>query len=205
MATQPLLRLVKGEEATVSDDALCRAFLTGDGAAFGELVSRHQRLVYVLVRRYCARPEDAFDLTQRAFLQAFEAARRSLPRLGRRGPVPFRAWLVRISLNLGKNHLRQTRRWAEAPLEALVHEASPTPVPSETVERAQQERLTRATVLELPPRQREVFTLRIDGDLSFAEVAQTLGIEESAAKASFHCAVRRLRELFAASKEEKKR
>src|SRR5256885_6448804 len=102
-----------GAEAP-SDDALCRAFLEGDTRAFGELVARHQALVYKLVRRYADSPEDARDLAQRAFLQAFEAASRSLPRLGAKG-VPFRAWLLRIAVNLGKNHHRSRRIWKLVP------------------------------------------------------------------------------------------
>src|SRR5207248_2776365 len=89
-------------EPLPSDDALCRAFLEGDSQAFGQLLARHQALVYRLVRRYAGTPDDARDLAQRAFLQAFEAAARSLPRLGKAG-VPFRAWLLRIAVNLGKN------------------------------------------------------------------------------------------------------
>ncbi|MGZ6070466.1 MAG: RNA polymerase sigma factor, partial [Myxococcaceae bacterium] len=43
-------------------------------------------------------------------------------------------------------------------------------------------------------RQREVFALRVDGELPFAEVARVLDITENNAKVHFHHAVRRLRE-----------
>ena len=52
-------------------------------------------------------------------------------------------------------------------------------------------------MLCLPTRQREVFTLRIDAGLPFAEVAATLGITEGNAKAHFHHAVKRLKEEVA--------
>src|SRR5260370_33135747 len=65
-------------EQPLDDDELCRAFLEGEEAAFGELVRRHQSRVYGLVRRYAPEPEDARDLTQRAFLKAFQAARRAI-------------------------------------------------------------------------------------------------------------------------------
>ena len=45
----------------------------------------------------------------------------------------------------------------------------------------------------MPRRQREVLTLRIDAELSFAELADALGITENAAKVTFHHATRRLR------------
>jgi RNA polymerase sigma-70 factor (ECF subfamily) len=49
-------------------------------------------------------------------------------------------------------------------------------------------------VSALPKRQREVFTLRIDAGLPFAEIADALGISEGNAKSHFHYAVKRLRD-----------
>jgi RNA polymerase sigma-70 factor (ECF subfamily) len=180
-------------EVPAADDALCRAFLQGDEAAFGELLRRHQALVYALVRRYAARPEDARDLAQKAFLRAFEAARRTLPRLTRGGGIPFKAWLARIAVNLGKNHARQASRWRLAPVTALDGATGSAPSAADALERAERERQARAAVLSLPRRQREVLTLRIDGGLSFQEIADALGITANNAKVHFHHAVQKLR------------
>jgi RNA polymerase sigma-70 factor, ECF subfamily len=191
---EPRLRLVLPATDQASDDALCRAFLSGDSQAFGELVRRHQEVVFKLVRRYCDEPDDARDLAQRAFLQAFQAARRSLPRLGA-GGIPFKAWLLRIAVNLGKNHARGRRRWLSVPMtdagELKIDHGGP-----EALEQAERARLARAAVLELPRRQREVLTLRVDGELPFAEVAQVLGIEVGNAKACFCHAVKRLKAVL---------
>ncbi|MBI3181108.1 MAG: sigma-70 family RNA polymerase sigma factor [Myxococcales bacterium] len=194
------MRLLAGRLA-LPDDELCRGCLQGDLPAFAELLSRHREAVYRLVRRYCSRQEDAFDLVQRAFLQALEAARRSMTRLGREGPAPFRAWLFRIAINLGKNHARSERRWRTAPAseaEGLAAPSAPDPV-----ERAEQVAQTRAAVLGLPRRQREVLTLRLDAGLSFAEIASTLGIQEGNARVHFHQAVRRLACRLRSAGEEK--
>lgn len=196
---RPALRLV-GEPPPRGDDQLCRDFLSGELQAFGELVTRHQQLVFRLLRRYCQRSEDALDLAQRCFLQAFEAARGTLPRLGKEGPMPFRQWLVRIAVNLGKNHARAERRWPTAPESEAVRLAEPSSAP-EALERAQRQALVRRAVLALPPRQREVFTLRIDGGLSFAELAEVLGIQQANARVHFHHAVRRLAEVVRATRE----
>ncbi|MFZ5442615.1 MAG: RNA polymerase sigma factor [Myxococcota bacterium] len=174
-----------------------RAFSAGDAGAFGALVQRHQELVYRVVRRYARSIDDGRDLTQRAFLQAFEAAERALPRLLAAGQeVPFRAWLLRIAVNLAKNHARDTSRWHLVPVDALDGQAAAATA-QDALERAQQEALTRRAVLLLARRQREVFTLRIDAGLSFAEVAETLGITEGNAKSHFHHAVKRLKEEVA--------
>ncbi len=188
------LRVVTDAEAPRSDAALCRAFLAGDAEAFGTLCRRHQETVFRLVRRYAPSTDDAMDLTQRAFLQALEAAERALPRLLATEEVPFRAWLLRIAINLGKNQVRDAGRWPRAKPEALEAQFSAAPSVIDALERAQVERLMRQAVVNLPRRQREVFTLRVDGGLPFAEVAQTLGISEGNAKAHFHHAAKRLRE-----------
>lgn len=198
---RPHLTLVGAGEAR-SDDALCRAFLAGDEAAFGALVRRHHGLVHGLLRRYTAGAEEARDLTQHAFLRAFQAARRALPRLSASGPIPFRAWLVRIAINLGKNQARQLRRWQPAPAAELEQAADASLSALDALEREEKERRARAAVLELPRRQREVLTLRVDGGLSFNEVAEVLGITVNNAKVHFHHAVKRLKAVVAAGASE---
>jgi RNA polymerase sigma-70 factor (ECF subfamily) len=182
-----------------TDAELCRDFLDGNTQAFGELVRRHQDIVFRLVRRYARDNDAALELAQRAYLQAFEAARRALPRISAAatagGEVPFRSWLLRIAINLGKNQLRDTRRWQKVSVELIDSEKRLEATAALALERAQREALTRDAVLHLPRRQREVFSLRIDGGLSFADVASTLGISEGNAKSHFHYAVKRLHEL----------
>ena len=201
---RPPLRLVAGgvppARGDREEEALVAAFLVGDDDAFGELVRRHQGMVLALVRRYAVTPEDARDLAQRTFLRAFEAARRSL-RAGPRGAVPFRRWLVRVAVNLAKNHRRDALRVVRAPLEDTDRHrpaiaADPLDAGDVLLRREREVRM-RAAVLRLPRRQREVLTLRIDAELPFAEIAATLGITENAAKVSFHHATRALRDALA--------
>ncbi|WP_342380797.1 sigma-70 family RNA polymerase sigma factor [Myxococcus stipitatus] len=186
------------------DEALCRAFLEGEETAFEVLVTRHRALVFSLVRRYATRPEDAADLTQAAFLRALEASRRVFARWIPRGPTPFRAWLVRIALNLAKNHARNTRRWRPVLVEAPDDVAPEAPAESaqEGLERSEQARRVREEVLLLPRRQREVLTLRVDGGLAFKDIAETLGITENNAKVQFHLAVKRLKARVAEPEEK---
>jgi len=196
----PGLRLLPGGQTPErrEEDALLGAWLVGDDEAFGELVARHQPLVLKLVRRYAASPEDARDLCQRTFLRAFESARRALGRQQLGGALPFRRWLVRVALNLAKNHRRDETRWARAE-PAVGHGAAPSPLvnqapsPPEAIQRAEEAARLRRAVLDLPRRQREVVTLRLDAELPFAEIAEALGIAEGAARVAFHHALLRLR------------
>src|SRR6266702_3309756 len=189
----PRLLVLQGSRAVEQreEDALLGQWLVGDDEAFGELVRRHQGLVLTIVRRYATTPEDARDLVQRAFLRAFETARRTLVR-GRRNAVPFRRWLIRVTVNLAKNHRRDATRWTTAPLALPSVAAEGEPAP-EALARAQTAARVRRAALDLPRRQREVLTLRIDAELPFAEIGAVLDISENAAKVSFHLAVKRLR------------
>lgn len=191
---RPPLRLTLVEGAGPTDEALVAAHLAGDGAAFGILVSRHQRTVHALVRRYARTPDDAADLVQRAFLRAFAAATRVFPRLTLAEPGAFRSWLLRVAINVAKNHARDVRRWRFEPVEHADERRVEGPGAVEHVELQQQRRLVREALVALSRRQREVLTLRVDGGLPFAEVASVLGITENNAKVHFHHAVRRLRE-----------
>ncbi|MFO0585640.1 MAG: sigma-70 family RNA polymerase sigma factor [Anaeromyxobacter sp.] len=197
---RPTFRVLPGgvSPARREDEALVAAFLVGDEVAFGELVRRHEQTVLRIVRRWARSPDDAHDLAQRTFLRAFEAARRTLgrtPIFGRARPgFVFKAWLVRIAVNLAKNHRRDEARARRAPLEALgPEEAAPATAPA-ALEREEQARRMREAVAALPRRQREVLTLRIDAELPFAEIAEALGTTENSAKVTFHHAVKRLRE-----------
>jgi len=189
-------------DEVTDDDALVQSFLDGDDAAFEELVRRNEALVLRLVRRYARDPDDARDLAQKTFVRAFEAARPAFLRpFGER--APFRRWLVRIALNLSRNHARDAGRWTRASHSDTDGLADAQPHcgqgPLAGLLDAERSARLRRAVLRLPRRQREVISLRLDAELPFSEIAGALGITENAAKVSFHHAAKRLRELVSAA------
>jgi RNA polymerase sigma-70 factor (ECF subfamily) len=176
----------------LGDAELLEAFRQGDVKAFEELVRRYQRPVLAIARRFARDQDDAEDLAQRAFINASERAG------GWRGGS-FKSWLFRIVVNLAKNHVRDTARFERSPRADDAQEQKAAPEESNAdarIEAAQQQQALREAVAALPKRQREVLLLRIDGDLPFAEIAQTLGITETNAKVNFHHAVQKLKSMF---------
>ena len=172
----------------LDDAALLDAFRAGDVRAFEVLVRRYQRPVLAIARRFARDQDDAEDLAQRAFINASQRA-------GSWRGGSFKSWLFRIVVNLAKNHLRDTARFDRAG-DAHEREADPVAPDAEArIESAQRQKAMREAVAKLPRRQREVLLLRIDGDLPFAEIAQTLGITEVNAKVNFHHAVQKLTKL----------
>ena len=170
-------------QSDATDAELLEAFRAGDTRAFEALVRRYQRPVLGIARRFARDEDDAEDLAQRAFINASERAG------GWRGGS-FKSWLFRIVVNLAKNHLRDSARF-----ENTEQEPEPSaPEAHERLELAEQQKALREAVARLPRRQREVLLLRIDGDLPFAEIAQSLEITETNAKVNFHHAVQKLKE-----------
>ena len=178
-----MLRLIRVE---ASDEDLLARVRGGERNAFGELVRRHERSIYLLALRYLGVPEDARDVTQRAFVQAY----RQLERF--RGQASFRTWIYRIASNLALDTLRARGREARLAAELL----EPAPVDGDKLgEREERVRLRQA-VAELPPKQRLVVELRIFDELPFREVAEIVGSSEDSAKVNFHHALKRLRALL---------
>ena len=169
-------------------------YRAGDRKAFDELVRRHQRAIFLLGLRYLGNVEDARDLGQRAFVQAYQ-------QLGAfRGDARFRTWIYRIASNLALDALRKRSR------DTRLEVALDTPqelgrVRDQLAELEENARL-RAAVAALPPKQRLVVELRIFDDLSFREVGEIVDSSEAAAKVNFHHALKRLRVLLGPEHEE---
>ena len=175
--------------STDPDAELADRFRNGERAAFDQIVRRHQKGVWYLVRRYVKRDADASDVSQQAFVRAFKGLATF------RGTATVRSWIYRIAINCALSWLRDHRR--EEPTEiaedALV-EANAAPA---KIMGGQQGAQLRAAIGQLPPKQKLVLELRVFDDLSFKEVAELAECTENTAKVNFHYAVKRLRELLA--------
>jgi RNA polymerase sigma-70 factor (ECF subfamily) len=180
------------EEADTDSDLVAR-FLAGDRSAFDVLVRRHQAAIRRLVLRYVKSEADAMDITQMAFVRAFEKLSEF------RGDALFRTWLFRIAINLALNHVRGTSADL-APMDDLDDVASFTSsLETSRLVAAEVWRKVSARLDDLPPKQRLALELRIFHDLSFDEIAAIAGFSVDSAKSNFHHAVKRLRDLLPAS------
>ena len=170
------------------DSALVARARRGERGAFDEIVRRHQRGLWRLVRRYVKNDADAADVVQQAFVRAY----RGLDRF--RGEASVRSWLYRIGINVALNYVRDHGR--EQASDVVGDELTVDAVAPGAMLSAERARALREAVAELPPKQRMVLELRVFDDLSFREVAALADCTENAAKVSFHYAVKRLREVL---------
>lgn len=181
-------------ETTDRDQELLDRFRGGEARAFDELVRRYQQQVFYLCLRYVKNDADAKDVSQRAFVRAFQKLESF------RGESAFRTWLYRIAINLSLNHLRDNKR--EQPSEIADETLTRSATGPMRIIGDEQSIVLRAAIEELPPKQRLVLELRIFDELPFREVAELAECTENAAKVNFHHAVKKLRALLAAHAEE---
>ena len=174
----------------------CRA---GDEAAWKELVEATYRDVYSLCLRILRDPDDAVEATQDAYLKAWRGLK------GFRGDAQFSTWLYRVASNaaISKLRSRKRRRDREVGEEAFeVLEA-----PGGTEDRASVlidiQRLEGALRV-LPEHYRAAIVLRDVYGMSIGEVAERLGISETATKVRVHRGRKKLKEMVYGSGEEER-
>jgi RNA polymerase sigma-70 factor, ECF subfamily len=168
------------------DALLVERCLQGDQLAFEQLVERHQKAVFNIAFRMASRFEDAQDIAQTVFLKAYQ----NLANFN--GEHKFFSWIYRIAVNESINfvHRRKPQEFTEE-----MHR-SPDLTPQEAMEASETEREIEAAMATLSAEYRAVIVLRHFEDLSYDEIARTLGISEKKVKSRLFSARRLLCEAL---------
>ncbi len=170
------------------DDAeLVARCLRGDVEAFEPLVARYQRVLFSVALRFLGDREDARDVTQSAFVKAYEKL--STYDSSHR----FFSWIYRIVVNESLN-LRQRRPAQQRLDESLASPESPYAEAEahETSARIQ------AGLLQLTAEYREVVVLRHFAELSYTDIGEALGLPEKTVKSRLYSARQRLGQILQA-------
>lgn len=147
--------------------ALIARTCRGDQAAFGELVEEHRGRILRVCFRLMGNVEDAKDVAQEVFLQAYLGLDRF------RGSARFRTWLYRIAVNRCLNALRERRLSAE-PLDESIPD--PRPTPDRVFARRELCRDIDRALERLSPDLRAAVVLRDCLGCSYAEIAEVLDV-----------------------------
>lgn len=179
----------------MSDEAeLIAATLEGDAGAFGALVREHQdRLFHSMVHVLGCR-EDAADVCQDAFVQAFSKLATF------QGNSAFYTWLYRIALNLAASFRRKRRPTSGhdmdgSGLDAIDHAVGP----ASTAEQEETVHEVRTAVAQLPLDHRTVIVLREFEGSSYEEMAELLEIPVGTVRSRLARARMALRESLSIS------
>lgn len=181
----------------MTETELVQAARSGDSGAFEQLVRANQTLVYNLAYRMVGNPEDAADLTQEAFLNAWKG-------LGKfQGQSSFSTWLYRLTSNACVDFLRRQKRRETI---SLTHEDEEddrqTQIPDERyspqreLERQEARRALEEGLAALSPEHRQVLLLREQEGLSYQEIARCLELEEGTVKSRIARARMSLRDFL---------
>lgn len=161
----------------MTDQELLRAYVVGhDVQSLGIFLGRYQDSILRFVARLLRDDDVAQDVVQETFLRV---ARHPKPLLK---VESCHNWLLRVARNIGMDHLRRVSRHrkhaesvarhAESSLAAAAAVAEPVAV----VERQELQKMVRAEIDRLPPRQRELLLLRVQEKKSYKEIAEIAGL-----------------------------
>lgn len=166
-------------------DPLPLGLTAGNERAFATLYDRFSRRLYRAAMGMLACREDAEDTVQEVFAAVFQSRRR----LGEsQDPTAYLFTALRRAAG------RCAARRARGPMlfENAVSQAAASSQQNDGCSSPYSERLQRA-LLALPLEQREVVALKIDGELTFAQISDVLGINVNTAASRYRYALEKLR------------
>ncbi len=176
-----------------SDAELLNRYLQGEMHAFQTLESRYRARIFTWLVSSLGNRSDAEDLYQDIWLKVIKNA-------GSFKDLSFKAWLWKIARNRVIDFRRKKR--PELILDAACGEddhplvdriESAVSGPADTVETDDLTGRVMAIVGTLPENQREVFLMRVEGHISFNEIAEILEIPLNTALGRMHDAMRKVR------------
>jgi len=176
------------------DRELISQCLAGRTEAFGKLVLRYQNRLFRTLVNMLGSHEDARDITQDAFVLAFQKLSTF------RGDSAFYSWLFRIAFNASVSHKRK-RRHSTTSIEAAREQAGIEPPdnrsegqPSHALEVQERQVLVRKALAELPDDYRTVLVLKEMEDRKYEEIAEIVGCPIGTVRSRIHRARQELRE-----------
>jgi len=150
---------------------LIRRWKRGEKKAFETLVKRHMTDAFYVAYGLVGNAEDARDLSQEAFVKAYQARARF------DDTRPFYPWFYRILKNHCLNFVTRGRRHVSLDDENEHREiASPVSTPLESLEADERRRLVRAALDRLSEDHREIIVLKDFREHSYREIADILDI-----------------------------
>jgi RNA polymerase sigma-70 factor (ECF subfamily) len=184
------------------DGALVLAAKSGDGHAFEILVTRYQRRILAVARRFTRIREDAEDIAQQSFQKAFVHLHKF------EGKSSFSTWLTRIAINEALMLLRRGRGVREISIDdssgdqetaPRLEIADSRPGPEGEFLEDERKRILSAALNELTPRTRKAIELKELGGLSTEEAAGVMGLSIAVVKGRLFHGRRKLHRVLLGS------
>jgi RNA polymerase sigma-70 factor (ECF subfamily) len=179
-----------------SDEALLKRAIAGERDSLDELFRRYRSVAFRVAHRLLGNEADALDAVQNAFVKALV----NLPSF--QGRSSFKTWMLRVvsnaALDLGRQRGRRETLTLDGRAPNYREDSEPVthPEPASELERQDLRRKLHEALAELPVAQRQTFVLHAEAELSYREVAETLGISIGTVMSRLYYARQRLRVLL---------
>lgn len=170
----------------------------GDDEAFAQLMRDNEKRIYNLTLRMTGNPEDAMDLAQEAFLNAWRGLKFF------KGDSAFSTWVYRLASNACIDHLRRQKRRQDISAPMPVDEEDDIPPdipddrfqPEQELERQELRNAVCAGLEQLSDEHRQVLVMREINGLSYQEIADVLDLEAGTVKSRIARARNSLRKIL---------
>lgn len=153
---------------------------------FRELILLHQQKVYRVIRRMVLIHEDADDITQNTFIKAH----RHIDKF--QGHSSLFTWLYRIATNEALGFIARKKRRLFLPIENYQQKLESYVDQSSHLSGEEIETKLKKALIKLPEKQRLVFLLRYQEELTYDQIAEITGTSIGALKASYHHAAKKI-------------
>ena len=174
-----------------SDWLVVQHVQAGDVAAFDQLILKYRERVYAMIYNMTSNREDAADLTQDAFIKAFQSINRF------QGQSSFFTWLYRIAINSTLTHIRKNKLRSFFSFDKVHEDAAVSSLINQLTDKQNvqrdvfvselQERLNEAMQKLSIPHRTVVTLFEIDG-LSHEEIAEIMDCSIGTVRSRLHYA-----------------
>ena len=169
-----------------------------DRAAFKNIVETWQDMVYNTALGILQNAEDAEDVTQETFMQAFESVSSF------KGESKFSTWLYRITISKAMDHIRKKKRKKRFAFIQSLYGKNDQPVidppdffhPGVSMENKENAAVLFKAMEQLPPNQKTAFVLNKVEGLSYIKIGDVMKISDSAVDALLHRAKANLKKIL---------
>ena len=179
----------------MDEQILIEKLKQGDEAAFKEVVETWQNMVYNTALGILQNAEDAEDVAQEAFVQAFESIRTF------KAESKFSTWLYRITVSKALDHLRRKKRKKRfaylqnlfGPGSEAIAEKPDFHHPGVALDNKERAAVLFKAINQLPENQKIAFTLHKLEGLSYHEISEVMKTSLSSVESLMHRAKTNLR------------
>jgi RNA polymerase sigma-70 factor (ECF subfamily) len=188
---RPTVGAVVKDDAQRDDSQLIDETLAGDGAAFGQLVTRYQDRLYNSLVHVVGSTDLAYDAVQDAFIQAYLKLSTFQRASG------FYTWLYRIAFNVAASRRRRQKPAAsvdQARDESGQEPADAGAAPGERLEQQERAVQVQDALARISEEHRAILVLREVDGCAYEEIAEILDVPVGTIRSRLHRARMQLRD-----------